>query len=138
MNTNIVIVVGVIFVLFIVGVVSYFALSGEMGYSRNPFPRLGLEGGSIEDCSSPCSCMPKEVSCDKGTEFCRRKSKFYDQGQFCGEICRACGESTSYEVSQPSIPAHSVDVTLAKSGSLPFTSPFGVGKPPIVYPFPNV
>lgn len=134
MNDNTIIVIGVIFVLFIVAVVSFIALSSGMGYSRNP----SLVGGSDKDCSGICSCMPKEVSCDKGTEFCRRKGKFFDRGQFCGEICRACGEEASYNVSQPAIPAHSVDVTLAKSGSLPFTNPFGVGKPPIVYPFPDV
>lgn len=128
---------GVLLALFVLGVVSYFTLSGYAGYSRNPFPRLDLPGGSEKDCKDVCSCMPKEVTC-KDTQYCYRKGKFFDRGQYCGEICRACGDETSYKVSQPAIPAHPVDVTLAKSGSLPWTSPLGVGRPPIAYPFQNV
>lgn len=132
MNINIVVVVGVILALFVVGIVSYIALSEGMGYSQPDFVR-GV--GTEKDCSTPCSCMPKGVSCDKGTEYCYRKGKYYDRGQYCGEVCTGCGQDASYNVSQPAISAYSVDVTLAKSGSLPFTTPFGVGRPPIVYPY---
>lgn len=129
------IITGVILIILVAGIVGYVMYDEGMTYSRNPFPKLNLDAGTEKDCSSPCSCVPEGVTCDKESQYCFRKGKFFDRGQYCGEICRGCGDMTSYKVSQPAIPAHSVDVTLAKSPSLPFTSPLGTGRPPMVYPY---
>lgn len=118
----------------ILAIIIAVALYGGMGY-RDPMVRQCIKADG--DCDEICSCMPEGVSCDKDTQVCRRVGSFYDRGQYCGTICRACGDEKDYsQIPHPDRPATPVDTSIAKSGKLHFTHPLGVGSPPIAYPLP--